>query len=1462
MLTTYASTIDREDIAGPFALAVDVTFDDLTASENQRVFDFFGENGVDNIYFGQVGTSADLEFVIIVDGVTHRIVAPDAIIEGEFATFRVGVDPDGMMRIAKNSDLLIEAQGAVPADTPRDSRLIGQSADADSTALSGTVINLKIANYGDTDELDPLAGTSPCAVTGETTCLCDKLLPEGEHIDGENSASIIPETDVEGDGEWSPVHSLGLIAIHAMVLPDGKVLAYGTNEDGTQSGQFVYALFDPKTGAHKILQQTTGTDIFCTTLSVDPLTGNIMIMGGDQRGEDGVYNYGVNDVVLFDYKTEEIRTAEFDEMFHARWYGTSVNLPNGEILVVGGKDDLGGGSGTPEVYNPIEGFRELTGAHIETMDGSFARGWWYPQVWVNSSGDVFVTEGGGQNTAYKMTTDGTGTLDILGTLPFEARLQQPGIMFRPDQVAQIGNEGGIWVADISDLSQAPTWTMVAQLDDSRADGGLSMLPDGRVIITGGALDHLRDNQLDNANYDPVIWDPESNSLESLADPELARLYHSSHLLLPDGTIFVAGGGAPGPLVNTNYEIYAPSYLYGADGALVDRPEIVTAPSNVEAGDAFEITVDDTSDLARMTFVKSGGMTHATNADTRFLDLDYTILDEQTVSVSVPQGTVATPGIWMLFALDSNGVPSEAGMVGVDMAEIVETPPIEARDQLLTVYGIDDDPIRGAFEIAVEARFDDLSGGRAQQVFDFGNGPAVGDDQLQIVEGTPLLGYGIGPGADNIRLGQVERSNDMMFTVYRGQTAYSIVAEDAIEEGVMATWIANVDDSGYMRLWRDDTLVAEGQGALPRDIERVSNLVGESNWLNEDSLIGEVRFLEIINAGEDPEYIHLGLPVIEVMAPAAVLEGDEGEQTTLVVTVTLSEPAYSIVTADLTVEGATTDVTTIVIPTGEREASFELTLTGDDVFEYNENITISLDNVQNARQRESAVTVAVTNDDTPPDLAGQLQIGTATAAAEGPDSWQEVVFDTPISNAIVVMGPLSKNDDTPATVRVANVTETGFSWKIDEWDYQDGVHGEETLSWMAMPEGTYTLLDGTVISAGRTVLRNELDGQVDLDGFNAQPVVFSQVTSANDAAAVNTRLSNISDTGFTIELEEEQAADGTHSSERVDYIALETGGQILSAGVTPEVVTHLGYTIAVDSPSEVLFAQMQTRNIGDRANVRYEAGTVEFTFQIDEEQSFDPETNHGPEAVGYLTTPPGTLNIYEHPDHPLGAEMSRPLEEWVTYDQDGTVTGRVIYDGTGDENKNPWATRSDSFEDGKLVQRSEVFDTGTTREVNFTYHSNGVIAGREIIDGEGAQSRSIWSTNELTYNTSGALIQAELQFDDGTASRTRYDPEDLFNWSSDELIFNTSGTASERRWEFDNGSSRTVTFTAEGDLETRLVTDGTGDDNRFIWQARLDGFEDGLLVTRELSYDSGRVRFFTFDYDEDGNRFVADAWDIA
>jgi hypothetical protein len=240
-------------------------------------------------------------------------------------------------------------------------------------------------------------------------------------------------------------------------------------------------------------------------------------------------------------------------------------------------------------------------------------------------------------------------------------------MYDTDKVAVLASDSRIYTIDLS--ASSPTFTLAADTLSWRRDGGMSVLPDGRVLITGGSTQF---NVLNTQVLPTEIWDPTTNQVTQVESLELGRLYHSTHILLPNGTVWAGGGGAPGPLTNLNVEFFAPGYLYGADGTLADRPVITDAPSNAANSSTFRINVENAGAIDRMTAVRTGALTHGVNNDTRFVDLSYRVINSTTIEVTTLNSNIMVPGTWMLFALDGNGTPSEAAMLGVGMADVVDT----------------------------------------------------------------------------------------------------------------------------------------------------------------------------------------------------------------------------------------------------------------------------------------------------------------------------------------------------------------------------------------------------------------------------------------------------------------------------------------------------------------------------------------------------------------------------------------------------------------------------------------------------------------------------------------------------------------------------------------------------------------------------------------------------------------------
>lgn len=281
----------------------------------------------------------------------------------------------------------------------------------------------------------------------------------------------------------------------------------------------------------------------------------------------------------------------------------------------------------------------------------------------------------------------------------------------------------------------------------------------------------------------------------------------------------------------------------------------------------------------------------------------------------------------------------------------------------------------------------------------------------------------------------------------------------------------------------------------------------------------------------------------------------------------------------------------------------------------------------------ATTTATVDIDTTPTSSGRLEIGHLDLLDAAGASWLmentvvHVAFEEEIEDAVVTMGPLSYNGPDPAYARVLEVTDSGFTFQIDEWEYLDGNHAAETISWMAASEGAHTLSDGTVIQAGTVNVTDDAPVEVLFaESFAETPLVFSQVATQNDAQAVVTRTMDVDVTGMSVQMQEEEASDGTHATEEVDWIAIENTQSIAYSAGTADF-RHQWVDLGVSDVDEttVVLAEMQTLNGADTAALRYQATGSGLWMMVQEESSADGESWHRIEHVGYFT---GETGVYD------------------------------------------------------------------------------------------------------------------------------------------------------------------------------------------------------------------------------------------
>ena len=179
----------------------------------------------------------------------------------------------------------------------------------------------------------------------------------------------------------------------------------------------------------------------------------------------------------------------------------------------------------------------------------------------------------------------------------------------------------------------------------------TLLPDGKILVSGGTSGAGFNNP-----STPVMaaemWNPVTETWTTMASGTIPRLYHSGALLLPDGRVFATGGDG-----YNQAEVYSPPYLFR--GA---RPAIAAAPASVAYGQTFFVETPNAASITQVTWVGLSSVTHAFNMNQRINVLSFSQAAGGLNVVAPSSPTLAPIGHYMLFILNSDGVPSVAKII--------------------------------------------------------------------------------------------------------------------------------------------------------------------------------------------------------------------------------------------------------------------------------------------------------------------------------------------------------------------------------------------------------------------------------------------------------------------------------------------------------------------------------------------------------------------------------------------------------------------------------------------------------------------------------------------------------------------------------------------------------------------------------------------------------------------------------
>ncbi|KAG6816168.1 hypothetical protein H0H87_008092 [Tephrocybe sp. NHM501043] len=271
---------------------------------------------------------------------------------------------------------------------------------------------------------------------------------------------------------------------------------------------------------------------------------------------------------------------------------------------------------------------------------------------------------------------------------------------------------------------APAYEADDDMLEGRSMGQFIILPDGKLLVVNGALNgtagyaHQTGETINESDMPfgmslasgpvgtPAIYDPNAPKGQRWTNAgfdtsPIARMYHSSAMLLPDASVLIAGSNPnvdvnTSTVFNTEYraEIFYPPYF----SAKV-RPTPSGIPTTISyGGDPFDITIpasnyagSSNAAAANTTVVllRGGFTTHAMNMGQRYVQLNntYTVQSDGTLVLHVaqaPNPNVLQPGP-ALFFVSINGIPSNGTLVIVGSGNVGVQPTSAAsvlRDNVL------------------------------------------------------------------------------------------------------------------------------------------------------------------------------------------------------------------------------------------------------------------------------------------------------------------------------------------------------------------------------------------------------------------------------------------------------------------------------------------------------------------------------------------------------------------------------------------------------------------------------------------------------------------------------------------------------------------------------------------------------------------------------------------------------------
>src|SRR6266852_6866516 len=408
-----------------------------------------------------------------------------------------------------------------------------------------------------------------------------QLIPLVLVLLGLSSSTLMGQ--VQTIGQWSTLpYIMPINPVHVALLANGKILVVAGSGNcppslsGCPSGapygpsnNSGALLFDPVAGT--FTQFSVSWDMFCNAMSLLP-DGRAFINGGTIQYDPF---QGQLKSSIFDPATNTFTNTS--NMAHGRWYPTLTTLGDGRVMTFSGGDENGNTNTTVEIYTVGSGWST---PYIAPFTPDL-----YPRMHLLPNGKVFASGAPPVSYIFDPSTT-TFTQNVATTNYGSSRTYGSSVLlpltpannYDPKVMILGGNSPATATTEIIDLgASSPTWAYGPNMSQARIEMNALILPNGKVLAMGGSAN---DESSSTKSLNADLYDPVANSFSSAGANVYARLYHSVALLLPDATVWLAGGNPSRGNYESHMEVYQPAYLFTRDSnnnvVPASRPTIASA----------------------------------------------------------------------------------------------------------------------------------------------------------------------------------------------------------------------------------------------------------------------------------------------------------------------------------------------------------------------------------------------------------------------------------------------------------------------------------------------------------------------------------------------------------------------------------------------------------------------------------------------------------------------------------------------------------------------------------------------------------------------------------------------------------------------------------------------------------------------------------------------------------------------